>query len=146
MTAEKQQIKKSTLWPWLAGAALLVVILAGVLILPGLQSDQKTLPAEVNTAAGFQLREEGAFVLDVRQPDEWNEAHIPGATLIPLDQLETRLSEVPTDQKVLVYCRSGNRSKEGRDILLDAGFEQVTSMSGGIKEWSAAGYPTQSGE
>ena len=75
-------------------------------------------------AQAHELRDEGVFVLDVRQPEEWDEIHIPGATLIPLDQLETRLSEVPQDQPVLVYCRSGNRSEEGRDILLAAGIEK----------------------
>jgi len=43
-------------------------------------------------------------------------------------------------------CRSGNRSKQGRDILLDAGFTQVTSMAGGLNEWKAAGYPTITGQ
>ncbi len=133
-------------WLWILAAVLLVI--AGAFIIPNLDRPAavQALPAEVNVDKAYQLRESGAFVLDVRQPDEWNEAHIPGATLIPLDQLETRLAEVPRDQEVLVYCRSGNRSKTGRDILLNAGFQQVTSMSGGIREWSAAGYPTQAGQ
>ena len=103
------------------------------------------LPAEVSTAEALALREAGAFVLDVRQPEEWNAVHIPGATLIPLGELSSRLSEVPTDRQVLVVCRSGNRSAQGRDILLGAGFPSVTSMAGGMNEWAAAGYPTATG-
>ena len=90
-------------------------------------------------------REAGAFILDVRQPDEWNTVHIPDATLIPLDQLAARVSELPRDREIVVVCRSGNRSATGRDILLEAGFTQVTSMAGGVTEWGAVGYPTVSG-
>jgi len=103
------------------------------------------LPAEVSTAEALALREAGAFVLDVRQPEEWNAVHIPGATLIPLDELSSRLSEVPKDRQVVVVCRSGNRSAQGRDILLGAGLPSVTSMAGGMNDWAAAGYPTATG-
>jgi len=103
------------------------------------------LPAEVSTADALALREAGAFVLDVRQPEEWAAVHIPGATLIPLGDLPSRLAEVPKDQEVVVVCHSGNRSAKGRDILLGAGYPSVTSMTGGMTAWSAAGYPTASG-
>ena len=103
------------------------------------------LPAEIPVADAAAKRDAGAFILDVRQPDEWNAVHIPGATLIPLDQLEARVNEVPKDKEVVVVCRSGNRSQQGRDILKSAGFSQVTSMAGGMNQWSAAGYPTATG-
>src|SRR5512147_970244 len=83
------------------------------------------LPAEISVAEASTKRDAGAFILDVREPDEWNTVHIPGATLIPLGQLEARVNEVPKDKEVVVVCRSGNRSKQGRDILKDAGFTQV---------------------
>ncbi|MEA5077769.1 MAG: rhodanese-like domain-containing protein, partial [Anaerolineaceae bacterium] len=70
----------------------------------------------------------------------------PGATLIPLGELANRLSELPKDQEIVVVCRSGNRSAQGRDILLNAGFTNVTSMAGGMNQWSAAGYETTSGD
>jgi rhodanese-related sulfurtransferase len=91
------------------------------------------------------LRDSGAFVLDVRQPEEWAEVRIPGATLIPLGELPARLDEVPRDVDVVVVCRSGNRSQAGRDILRGAGFTRVTSMTGGVTEWRAAGLPAESG-
>jgi rhodanese-related sulfurtransferase len=83
--------------------------------------------------------------LDVREPDEWEAFHIPGATLIPLGQLAARADELPSGREIIVVCRSGNRSAEGRDILLAAGFEQVTSLAGGMLDWQAAGYATVSG-
>jgi len=52
-------------------------------------------------------------VLDVRQPEEWEEIHIPGATLIPLGELHQRLGELPKDQDIVVSCHSGNRSQSG---------------------------------
>lgn len=103
------------------------------------------LPREVTVAQATTLRDEGVFILDVREPSEWNEFHIPDATLIPLGQLASRLSEVPTDQPIVVICRSGNRSAQGRDILLNAGYTNVTSVAGGMNEWRAAGNPTVSG-
>jgi rhodanese-related sulfurtransferase len=110
------------------------------------QSSAASLPAEISVAEAATKRDAGAFILDVRQPDEWNAVHIPGATLIPLDQLEARVNEVPKDKEVVVVCRSGNRSQQGRDILKNAGFSQVTSMSGGMSQWSAAGHPTATGQ
>jgi rhodanese-related sulfurtransferase len=105
----------------------------------------QALPAEVSAADVLALREAGAFVLDVRQPEEWSAAHIPGATLIPLGDLPARIAEVPKDRQVVVVCRSGNRSAQGRDILLGAGYRSVTSMAGGMNDWAAAGYPTATG-
>lgn len=129
----------------LATTLLAVVAVVAAACGSGSAAGSDTLPAEVSIDEAAALRDEGAFVLDVRQPEEWLEVHIPDATLIPLGELAARTAEVPKDQEILVYCRSGNRSREGRDILEAAGFENVTSMSGGIKDWAAAGYETESG-
>jgi len=103
------------------------------------------LPLEINTQEAYQNYKEGAFVLDVRTPEEWADYHAPDTTLIPLDELELRVNEVPRDQDIVVICRSGNRSQVGRDILLAAGFTDVTSVTGGLNGWKDAGYPTVSG-
>lgn len=103
------------------------------------------LPLTVTVADAVKLRDGGAFVLDVRQPDEFAAGHIPGATLIPVWDVAGRLAEIPRDRQVLVVCRSGARSAQGRDILLHAGYPSVTSMEGGMTAWTAAGNPTTSG-
>jgi phage shock protein E len=103
------------------------------------------LPAEVDVTTAANLVKDGAFLLDVREPDEWVAGHVDGATLIPLGQLATRVDEVPRDRQVVVMCRSGNRSAQGRDILLQAGFPSVTSMAGGINEWTAEGKKVVTG-
>lgn len=130
-------------WKWLAPA--LIVIAAIVAAFVFFQPDQTALASQISVAQAAELRDSGAFILDVREVDEWNQLHVPGATLIPLGQLASRVNEVPRDQTVVVMCRSGNRSQQGRDILKAAGFENVTSMAGGINQWSAAGYETVTG-
>lgn len=102
-----------------------------------------SLQSEISTSDAYAKYQSGAFVLDVRTQEEWNEFHAPNTTLIPLDQLPARLSEIPTDKEIVVVCRSGNRSQQARDILLNAGFEQVSSMAGGLNEWRASGYPIE---
>ncbi len=104
-----------------------------------------SFPREISVQEAAAKRAAGAFILDVRQPDEWSQYHIEGATLIPLGELPSRVNELPRDQQIVVVCHSGNRSAKGRDILLNAGFTQVTSMAGGLIQWQAAGYPTVNG-
>jgi rhodanese-related sulfurtransferase len=142
--AQQHNRKKNLVWLW----GLLALLLIGVAVVwlnSQTPADAASLPLEITVEEARAKREAGAFILDVRQPEEWNEVHIPGSTLIPLDQLEARVAELPSDQEIVVVCRSGNRSATGRDILLDAGFTQVTSMAGGVTQWGTAGYPTISG-
>ena len=110
----------------------------------GQSSNAGTLPAFVSVDEAHQMYEEGTFVLDVRTREEWNEYHAPDTTLIPLDELASRVTELPKDQPIVVVCRSGNRSQAGRDILLQAGFD-ATSVNGGLSAWRDSGYPIVSG-
>lgn len=107
-------------------------------------SSAGTLPASVSVDEAYQMYQEGTFVLDVRTPEEWIEFHAPNTTLIPLDELASRVDELPKDKPIVVVCRSGNRSQAGRDILLQAGFD-ATSMNGGLNEWRSKGYAVVSG-
>jgi rhodanese-related sulfurtransferase len=100
---------------------------------------------EISVEQAYQKYEQGVFFLDVRTQEEWEEFHAPNSTHIPLDELEERVGELAKDQEIVVVCRSGNRSQDGRDILREAGFEPVSSMAGGLRDWKAAGYPTVSG-
>lgn len=130
-------------WPLLAAiafAGLLVACAPAATVAPA-----TTAPAEISLADAVAKRTAGAFILDVRQPDEWRDFHVPGSTLIPLEQLEARVNEVPRDRDIVVVCRSGNRSATGRDILTKAGFTRATSLAGGLTQWKSAGYPTVAG-
>jgi rhodanese-related sulfurtransferase len=140
----QQPKKNNQLLVW-GAIALVFVVAIGWTIAGGGPATIGGLPSEISVADAVAKRDGGAFILDVRQPEEWNETHIPDSTLIPLDQLAARVNELPKDQEIVVVCRSGNRSAQGRDILLEAGFTNVTSMAGGLNQWKAAGYPTVSG-
>jgi rhodanese-related sulfurtransferase len=140
--------QRSANWLWIGlGLALLALLsLGAVACSPApaqVAPSSVTLPAEISVDEAYQLYQEGTFVLDVRTPEEWDDFHAPNTTLIPLDQLESRLSELPQDEPIVVVCRSGNRSQAGRDILLSNGFTQTTSMAGGLNEWRSAGYPIE---
>ncbi len=143
--ASRTAKKKSTLWIWVAGLVVAALVIFGAISAMSPAADKAGLPREVSVQEAAELRNSGAFILDVREPDEWNAGHIPGATLIPLGELASRVDELPRDQQIVVVCRSGNRSQAGRDILLDAGFQEVTSMSGGMNDWTSQGLPTVTG-
>ena len=136
--------RRATPW-WLVGVAVVVVALVGFGLWRALNPAPAGAPLEVSVVEAAAQRDAGAFILDVREPDEWDEFHVPGSTHIPLAEVAARVAELPRDQAIIVVCRSGNRSQQGRDLLRDAGFEQVSSMAGGLKEWVALGYPTVSG-
>jgi rhodanese-related sulfurtransferase len=84
----------------------------------------------------------GAYVLDVREQEEYDEAHVPGVVLIPLGELEQRINEVEDGSRVFVICRSGARSLKGADILEANGIDAV-SVAGGTMGWIDSGRPTE---
>ncbi len=130
---------------WLILGGLVIIALAVIIGFSQNTAETNTLPLEVSVQEAYQMREYGAFVLDVRELNEWEDGHIPDATLIPLGQLESRLGEVPEDQEVVIVCRSGNRSAQARDILKNAGFTNITSMAGGMNQWIANSYEVEIG-
>src|SRR5512142_3369625 len=75
------------------------------------------------------------FLLDVRQPQEYRTGHIPGAKLIPLSELRSRMSELPQDQEILIVCQSGSRSISATRLLVKAGYNAV-NVRGGMLAWA----------
>lgn len=130
-------------------ASLFAILLAAGCAAPAATAPEgstlATLATTVSVAEAAALRDDGAFILDVREPDEWASGHVPDATLIPLGDLRSRVGELDRSQRIVVVCRSGNRSAEGRDILLAAGFPAVTSLDGGMTDWAQAGMPMETG-
>ena len=117
-----------------------ILFLLGILLV-SCSTGVDTYATVIDVDEAYQKYENGVFFLDVRTTEEWNEFHAPDTTLIPLDELPYRLNEIPQDGEVVVICQTGDRSQQGRDFLLNAGFEQVTSMTGGLISWYDAGYP-----
>lgn len=86
----------------------------------------------------------GPFLLDVREPYEYQICHIEGSKLIPLSQLPGRLSELDRQNDIVVYCHSGERSASATLLLKNSGFDRVRNLKGGIKAWAQqvdAGMP-----
>ncbi len=143
----EQRRKKRQIQLVVSLVAIIILALAGWVAMGGFSSPpatvENTLPTEVNIEEAYDLVQEGAFLLDVREQHEWDSFHATAATLIPLGELASRIDEVPLDQEIVVICNSGNRSRTGRDILMDAGFTSVTSAAGGSQAWRSAGYPIE---
>lgn len=76
-----------------------------------------------------------ALIIDVRTVAEYREGHIPGVANIPLDELEKRAGEAPRDKKVILICRTGNRSAQGTKLLRDKGFTNVYNSTSGMTAW-----------
>ena len=84
------------------------------------------------------------LILDVRTENEYKDGHIPNSKLISVQDLEKRVSEISKyrERDILLYCRSGNRSRTASDILLRHNFKKVYNLETGIKGWIKAGYKT----
>ena len=123
---------------------LLSLLIIGVLvaITAGCNSMKNGDSATVQPITAVELKEkmdasEDFLLLDVRQQDEYDFVNLDG-TLIPLGQLQQRLSEIDAykDKEVVVMCRTGSRSGQAARILAREGFQNVFNLSGGINGWS----------
>ena len=123
-----------------------MVILAAALMLLaacGQTTEKEQETAYMNITAeeakALMDSEEGYVILDVRTQAEYDEGHIPGAVVIPNTEIESRAEEeLPDkDQLILVYCRSGRRSKNAAGILAELGYTNIREF-GGILDWPYA--------
>lgn len=89
---------------------------------------------------------DGLYLLDVRTPEEFSQARLAGASLIPINQLLSRLAEVPKDRPILVYCAVGSRSAQVVNYLARQGYPEVYNLYGGIYSWAQKGYPVLRGQ
>ena len=81
----------------------------------------------------------GAYLLDVREPDEWAAGHAPGAHHLPMMEVPARIAEIPSDADVVVVCRSGGRSAQVTAYLMQHGWDNVRNLAGGMGAWQDAG-------
>jgi adenylyltransferase/sulfurtransferase len=105
----------------------------GILPEPEGDAAYEITPREV---ADWLERPDRPFLLDVREANEWDIGHLPGATRISVNELAGRMNELDTAREIVVYCRSGARSGRAVDMLREAGFRRVKNMVGGILRWS----------
>jgi sulfur-carrier protein adenylyltransferase/sulfurtransferase len=97
------------------------------------------------TQARDRIESGEPVVVDVREQDEWDEGHIPGAVHVPRGHLESRIERLAPDtsRPVVVYCSAGNRSAFAAKTLADLGYEDVVSLAGGFTDWKRNGFPVQ---
>jgi len=94
------------------------------------------LPIEVTVQEAADLRAKGAAIIDVREPWEFENGHIEGALLIPLQSLPERVAEVPADRPVIINCHHGGRSMRAVQFLRGQGHNHIANLQGGIDRWS----------
>ena len=102
--------------------------------------DEVNQPPEVGPQDAHALLDEGAYLLDVREPDEWAAGHADEATHIPLGELEHRYGEVPLDRTIVCVCRGGVRSAQAAAALANLGYDTV-NLAGGMRAWAGAQLP-----
>jgi len=81
-------------------------------------------------------QEETLFLLDVREPHEFQYAHIANSVLIPLNQIPNRLGELDPQQEIVVICHHGMRSQQAANYLVQSGYKKIANLTGGIDAWS----------
>ena len=120
---------------------LILTLLTGILLAAcGESGENNTSAVYLNITAeeakALMDSEEGYIILDVRTQAEYDAGHIPGAILIPHTEIADRAeTELPDkDQLILIYCRSGNRSKQAAEILVELGYTNIREF-GGIHDW-----------
>jgi rhodanese-related sulfurtransferase len=102
------------------------------------------LPAEVDVAELASVIEQGAYVVDVREPYEYTEGHVPGARSMPMNTIPDHHDELPRDRTLYLVCAVGARSMQVARYLDQLGFD-VRNVDGGTSDWIDAGYPVKTG-
>jgi rhodanese-related sulfurtransferase len=95
---------------------------------------------QITADEAAQRVDEGAFLLDVREPDEWQAGHAPAAQHLPLGRLQEAEAMLPKDRPIVAVCRVGGRSERAAVALRGAGYD-VSNLAGGMRAWAAAGQP-----
>ncbi len=118
---------------------IILILLAALLCLTGCSAEEKMTYRRISQEEAKQMmaRDDGHIIVDVRRQDEYDAGHIPGAILIPNESIGTEQPEqLPDkDQIILIYCRSGRRSKEAAQKLANMGYTNIYEF-GGIIDWT----------
>jgi rhodanese-related sulfurtransferase len=117
----------------------IVALLVVVMVTAAFAAGYKNLTS--GEAKGLLEKDKSVYVLDVRTPEEYRQARIAGAVLIPVNEIERRLGEIPKKRPVLVYCAVGSRSGKVAGYLAERGYREVYNMPDGLVGWYRNGFP-----
>ena len=123
-------------WPGTLVALVLALVAASPM---GVLAQRVSVPLEQARAEHDAGK---ALLIDIREPDEHATGVVPGATLLPMRQLSTRLAEVPRDRPVLLICNTQNRSRATFEALRERGWTNLRYVDGGMSEWNRRGWKT----
>lgn len=113
----------------------LVLIFAATVLAAGFRDIRAT------EAKGLLAANKNVYLLDVRTPGEFSQGRIPGAVLIPVNEVERRIGEIPRNRPVVVYCAVGSRSGFVAGFLSQKGYREVYNVTDGIVGWYRNGFP-----
>lgn len=136
---------KTQQWLVTGTIAGIIILFAVVFVWPSSSTNRNNTRASIQNVSVNDLANATGdhFVIDVREQWEYDQGHVPGVTLIPLGELESRVSELPSDKPIYVICQSGNRSVTASNILKQAGVADIRNVQGGTLAWQQAGLPIE---
>lgn len=137
----KRSSPRTNRLPYLLGVAgVAVAALVFALSTLGAEASGDASLTTIDVSELHQALGEDITLLDVREPYEYEAGHVAGAQLMPLANVVALAADLPKDRPVYVVCRSGNRSLQASNALIEAGFEDVRNVGGGMIAWEAAGF------
>jgi rhodanese-related sulfurtransferase len=120
-----------------------LVLLAGLLLTSAANAAMQNISATEMQQITKQTPD--IYLLDVRTLGEYVQKRIKGARLIPIDQVQRRINEIPKNRPIIVYCETGMRSAQVGRYLDSLGYQSVFNLSQGLMGWQVRGYPIESG-
>lgn len=142
--AKRSAPRRTSRLPYLLGVAgIAAVALVFAVSTLGAQAPGDASLSTVDVRELQQALGDDVTLVDVREPHEYEAGHIEDALLMPLANVVALAADLPKDQPVYVVCRSGNRSLQASNALIDAGFQDVRNVDGGMIAWEAAGFDVE---
>ena len=115
---------------------ILLILIAAIIIYYGYTILRQRKIVKTLTEEQFREGYRKAQLIDVREPNEFDNGHILGARNIPMTQMKMRLQEIRPDKPVYLYCQSGMRSGRAAQLLYKKGYKDLSHLQGGFKKWT----------
>ncbi len=127
--------------------SLIVAVIAALFAFAACAPEDATAPVQPGDLAALLARDEAPLLLDVRTPEEFAQGHVPGATLVPVQELEARLGELGAYKArgVVTYCEVGGRAGKAAELLRANGFSSVRQLDGSMQRWRAEQREVETG-